>query len=151
MTSGTRTTEYKVREVEAPSSKEWDSLIQNTPDGGHVFQSHAWGEFKKRLGWTPVRLVMERDGETVGAGQFLLYNTVPVPGKLMYAPKGPWIDWEDEAAVRAFFRDVGSIAADKGAHTVKIEPEVREEQEATKALLRKIGFEKFRWDLNFKT
>ncbi len=151
MTPDTQTEPYTVKEVNNLSPKEWDSLIRDVPGGGHVFQSHAWGEFKKRLGWTPVRLVMERYGKTVGAGQFLLYDTAPIPGKLMYSPKGPWLSWEDETAVRAFFREVGSIADGKGAHTVKIEPEVREEQEGTKALLRKVGFEKFRWDLNFKT
>ncbi len=150
MTPETQTASYTVREVD-PSPKEWDSLVRDTPGGGHVFQSHAWGEFKKRLGWEPVKLVMERDGEVVGAGQFLLYKTTPVPGALMYAPKGPWLEWEDETAVRAFFRGVGSVAEEKGAHTVKIEPEVREEQEETKSLLRALGFEKFRWDLNFKT
>ena len=150
MTSNTQAKTYSVREID-PSPKEWNTLIQDAPGGGHVFQSHAWGEFKKKLGWTPVKIVMERDGETVGAGQFLLYNTAPVPGKLMYAPKGPWLPWEDEEAVRTFFKEVGSIAAEKGVHTIKVEPEVLEEQEGTKKVLRELGFEKFRWDLNFKT
>jgi peptidoglycan pentaglycine glycine transferase (the first glycine) len=96
--------------------------------------------------------VLERDGEVVGLGQFLVYNTAPVPGDLWYCTKGPWLPWEDEEAVRAFFEGVVAVAGRKGAHTVKIEPEVLEQQEDVKALLLdEIGFRKARYDLNHKT
>ena len=117
---------YKVREVRNLSEAEWDELVVRSPGGGHIFQSYAWAEFKKNLGWKPIRVVMEKHGEVVGVGQFLSYNTFPVPGRLMFCPKGPWIDWGDEDGVRAFFGGVAGIAKGHGAHTVKIEPEVRE-------------------------
>jgi lipid II:glycine glycyltransferase (peptidoglycan interpeptide bridge formation enzyme) len=139
-----------VREVRNLTPAEWDGLLLRTPGGGHLFQSYAWGELKRRLGWEPVRMVMERGGEVVGAGQFLAYNTAPVPGRLMYSPKGPWLPWEDEEAVRAFFEGVRSVAAAHNAHTVKIEPEVPADHAAA-ALLAELGFRKFRWDLNHKT
>jgi lipid II:glycine glycyltransferase (peptidoglycan interpeptide bridge formation enzyme) len=142
---------YKVREVHDLSAKEWDELVTQSPGGGHIFQSHAWAEFKRNLGWSPIRVVMEKDGEIIGVGQFLSYNTFPVPGRMMFCPKGPWIPWEDEEAVRAFFEGVGEIAREHRVHTVKIEPEVREEDVEAKALLSDIGFNKFRWDLNHKT
>ena len=86
------------------------------------------------------------------AGQFLAYDTGPfVPGSLRYCTKGPWLPWEDEEAVRAFFEGVREVAGRLGAHTVKIEPEVIEEQKDTKALLGEIGFQKARYDLNHKT
>jgi hypothetical protein len=69
-------------------------------------------------------LVLERDGEVVGLGQFLAYNTAPIPGDLWYCTKGPWLPWEDEEAVRAFFEGVVAVAGRKAVHTVKIEPEV---------------------------
>lgn len=87
----------------------------------------------------------------MGLGQFLLYSTPLVPGALMYCPKGPWLPWEDEEAIRVFFEGVRTVAARHNAHTVKIEPEVREQHTRTKELLRRLGFRKFRWDLNFKT
>ena len=95
-----------------------------------------------------MRLVLERNGEVAGAGQFLLYKTTPVPGYLMYSSKGPWLPWEDEAAVRAFFDGVRDVAEREGAHTVKIEPEFLAQQEHVRALLDDIGFQKFRWDLH---
>jgi peptidoglycan pentaglycine glycine transferase (the first glycine) len=118
--------------------------------GGHILQSYEWGEFKKRLGWRPIRLVLKRDGEVVGLAQFLAYDTGPfVPGALWYCTKGPWLPWDDEEAVRAFFRGVLEVAGREGAHTIKVEPEVLEEQDA-KALLEGIGFRKARYDLNQK-
>ncbi len=149
MTQPVQTTApYRVRVAQDVSREEWNGWLQSSPGGGHVFQSHEWGEFKRNLGWRPVRLVLERDGEIAGAGQFLLYKTTPVPGSLMYSAKGPWLPWEDEAAVRTFFDGVRDVAGREGAHTVKIEPEFFAQQEHVKALLDDIGFHKFRWDLH---
>ena len=98
-----------------------------------------------------MRLVLQRNGEIAGAGQFLVYDTAPVPGCLMYCTKGPWLPWDDERAVRTFFEGVREVARREGVHTVKIEPEVLEEQKDVKALLGEIGFRKARYDLNQKT
>lgn len=141
---------YTVREANLPAP-EWDELAAGSPGGGHVFQSHAWGELKRDLGWKPLRLVLEKNGEVAGTAQLLLYRVPPMPGKLAFCPKGPWLEWEDEEAVKSFFRDAGEVVRARGVHTLKIEPEVEEEDGRTKALLREIGFEKFRWDLNHKT
>ena len=77
------------------------------------------GRVQAGPGWKPVRLVLERDGEVVGTGQFLAYRTFPVPGYLMYCTKGPWLPWEDAEAVRAFFESVKEVALREGAHTVR--------------------------------
>ena len=87
-----------------------------------------------------MRLVLERDGEVVGVGQFLAYNTMPVPGVLMYCSKGPWLPWDDEEAVRAFFIGAAEVAGAAGAHTLKIEPEVPGRSADVDALLEDIGF-----------
>ena len=142
---------YTARELRSVTQAEWDGWLWDSPGGGHVLQSYQWGEFKRRLSWRPIRLVIERDGEAVGLGQFLAYSTGPVPGVLMYCTKGPWLPWDDEKAVRAFFEAVRTIAKREGAHTVKIEPEVLEQQKDVKALLGEIGFRKARYDLNQKT
>ncbi len=145
------TTPYTTRETRSVTRVEWDGWLQNSPGGGHVLQSYEWGEFKRRLNWRPVRLVLEKDGEVVGLGQFLAYDTAPVPGVLMYCPKGPWLPWHDEEAVRTFFEGVVAAAGREGAHTVKIEPEILEQHKDVKALLCDTGFKKARYDLNMKT
>lgn len=150
---------YTTREVREVSRDGWNGWLLGAPGSGHdlvpggahVLQSYEWGELKRRWGWEPVRLVLERDGEVVGLGQFLAHGTMPIPGALWYCTKGPWLPWEDEEAVRAFFEGVAALARQRGAHTVKIEPEVLEGQRGAKAVLGEIGFRKARYDLNFKT
>jgi lipid II:glycine glycyltransferase (peptidoglycan interpeptide bridge formation enzyme) len=142
---------YATRETRKATRAEWDGWLGDSPGGGHVLQSYEWGEFKRRQGWRPIRLVLQRGGKVVGLGQFLAYDTAPVPGCLMYCTKGPWLPWDDEEAVRAFFEGVREVARREGVHTVKIEPEVLEEQKDVKALLGEIGFRKARYDLNLKT
>ena len=146
------TAPYAVREARGATRTEWDGWLEGSPEGGHILQSYDWGEFKRRLGWRPVRLVLERDGEVAGVGQFLAYNTGPfVPGGLWYCTKGPWLPWHDEEAVQTFFAGALDIARGEGVHTLKIEPEVLEQQRDAKVLLAKIGFCKARYDLNQKT
>ena len=140
---------YSVRELPGASPGEWDARIEAAPGGGHVLQSHAWGEFKRGLGWRPLRLILEKDGESVGAGQFLLRDTAPVPGRLMYCTKGPWLPWDDVRAVRAFLDGVMAVARRERAHTVKIEPEVLVERRDVGEHLRALGFRDARYDLNF--
>ncbi len=149
---------YTVVERVGVGSGEWDTLVQGAPGGGHLLQSHAWGEMKRNAGWRPLRLALVRGGgggggagEVAGAGQFLLRPTWPVPGYLMYCPKGPWLEWDDEGAARAFLRGAAEAAARLGAHTLKIEPEVREGRGGQKALLEELGFRKFRWDINHRS
>jgi peptidoglycan pentaglycine glycine transferase (the first glycine) len=142
---------YRTNEVQSVTQVEWDGWLADSPGGGHILQSYEWGEFKRRLGWKPIRLVLERGGKVVGLGQFLAYETTPVPGVLMYCTKGPWLPWDDERVVRTFFEGVRAIAGRWGAHTIKIEPEVLEEQKDVKAILGEVGFRKARYDLNMKT
>ena len=95
---------------------------------------------KRELGWRPIRLVLERDGVVAGVGQFLAYDTPLVPGALMYCAKGPWLPWEDEEAVRAFFGGVISAAKRQRAHTVKIDTDVSELQTTVKGLCSELDF-----------
>lgn len=146
------TDRYAVVEKENVSRSQWNGWVEGSPGGGHLFQSYEWGEMKRALNWRPVRVVLERDGGGVaGVGQFLTYDTPLVPGVLMYCPKGPWLPWDDEEAVRAFFRGLLAVAERRGAHTVKIEPEVPESRTRVKELLfSEIGFHRFRWNVNHK-
>jgi peptidoglycan pentaglycine glycine transferase (the first glycine) len=95
--------------------------------------------------------VLERGGEAAGVGQFLLYNTLPIPGAPMYCSKGPWLPWEDEGPVRAFFAAAAAVAGRSDAHTLEIEPEVHEDNSGAKALLDHIGFHEARYALNSDT
>jgi hypothetical protein len=110
------------------------------PGGGHVLQSYEWGEFKRTSGWRPIRLVLEReDGEVAGVGQFLAYDTGPfVPGVPLYCTKGPGCPGTTRRPSGLLRGRTGSRQA-RGAHTVKIEPEVFDWEKNVRDLLGEIG------------
>ncbi len=67
----------------------WDELVRANPDGGHMLQTRAWGELKRRWGWHPEYMVAE--GSSGPVAILLLRRRVPGLGSLLYAPKGPGV------------------------------------------------------------
>ena len=82
----------------------WDELVVANPDGGHVLQGRAWGEFKRTRGWEPHHYIAELGPRELAL--LLLRRRFPLLGDLWYAPKGPGVSSQAEllevtAAVRA--------------------------------------------------
>lgn len=66
----------------------WDPSLLCSRDGG-IFQSYVWGEFKRRLGWTPMRwLATDRDGSVVAMAQVLM-KSLGGGIKIGWVPGGP--------------------------------------------------------------
>ena len=118
-------------------AERWDQLAVSSP-AGHAFQSHAWGELKRPLGWTPRRFVVEAGGEQVAAVSFQerrLGRRLPGPlGRrtLLYAPRGPVLlpDGDERAkagAAATAMAAVAGIAAAAGAVLVTVDPAWRVE------------------------
>jgi len=105
----------------------WDALVKASPGGGHAYQTFAWGEFKRRQHWTPLRLVLRDDthpDRVKGTAQ-LLFRAIPLTtGKIAYCAKGPWVDWADGEAVRALLGGMEHFARREGAYLLKVEAEV---------------------------
>jgi lipid II:glycine glycyltransferase (peptidoglycan interpeptide bridge formation enzyme) len=97
----------------------WDRLVDANPGGGQFLQTRAWGEFKRRWGWTPTYWMARAGGHDVAV--LFLRRRVAGFGDLWYAPKGPAIARADELV---------EVLADReplrGAFLVKVEPEVEE-------------------------
>jgi serine/alanine adding enzyme len=97
----------------------WDELVAANPGGGQFLQTRAWGEFKRRWGWTPTFWLAQASGRDVAV--LFLRRGVAGFGDLWYAPKGPGI---------ARAGDLVEVLADRerlrGAFLVKVEPEVEE-------------------------
>lgn len=106
----------------------WDEVAARSPFG-HVFQSHAWGELKRPLAWTPVRAVVEVGGEPVAAIAGLERPVGPhVPGPLgrlryLYVPRGPILLRPDREAADAALAGVRRLAAERHAGVVTVDPE----------------------------
>ncbi|MFN2582147.1 MAG: lipid II:glycine glycyltransferase FemX [Candidatus Dormibacteria bacterium] len=66
----------------------WDELVLANPDGGHILQSRAWGEFKRDSGWEPRFMVAELARPVA---VLFLVRRIAGLGTLWYTPKGPGI------------------------------------------------------------
>lgn len=101
----------------------FNGYLRSIPKG-HVLQTYEWGEVKAATGWTPHRLLVEEGGR-VRAAASVLERTLPGLGRpLLYSPRGPVLDYEDEAAFDAVIAAVRELARSRGALAWKIDPDV---------------------------
>jgi len=105
-----------------PDAPIWDAFVEAR--GGHILQTAAWGAHKRRFGWSDRLVALARDGQ-IAAGALLLVRRLPLRlGALAYVPRGPLVDWDDEAAVQALVAALDSAARKQGAVALKLEPDV---------------------------
>jgi lipid II:glycine glycyltransferase (peptidoglycan interpeptide bridge formation enzyme) len=100
------------------AAAEWNALAAALP-GAHILQSWEWGEIKSRYGWRAQRLRWEGGRAaaqvlTRSAGRGLL--------KVMYAPRGPLLDWNDAALRHRVLDDLQRLAQRERAILLKIDP-----------------------------
>lgn len=122
----------------------WDEVAVRSPMGD-AFQSHAWGELKRSLGWTPLRYVIERDGSSVAA---VSIQERPLLGRragpfrryrIHYAPRGPvLLDAAPDSADSALV-GLRSIARTRHSVAFTIDP-AWEEGSVPAAALGRAGF-----------
>ncbi|PKN93490.1 MAG: hypothetical protein CVU44_09055 [Chloroflexi bacterium HGW-Chloroflexi-6] len=118
----------------------WNETISQLPNP-HFLQTYEWGQVKARYGWEPIYLVWDNTGfsvslqlsnfqpSTVKAAALVLKKTVPTRGLaarlcILYAPKGPLLDWGDEALRTRVLDDLQRFARQQGAIFLKLDPDV---------------------------
>lgn len=109
-----------MREATRQEIVAWDEMVASNPDGGHLLQTRAWGEFKRRWGWTPCYRIARAGGRDVAV--LFLRRHVPGLGDLWYSPKGPGV-----TAPEALVELLADREAFRGAFAVKVEPEIAED------------------------
>jgi peptidoglycan pentaglycine glycine transferase (the first glycine) len=122
----------------------WDELAVRSPNGD-AFQSHAWGELKRGLGWTPIRIVIMADGRQVAAAYIQerpLSSRLPGPlGRttIQYAPRGPILLDGAVQTAHAALHGLRRIAAERRAAVLTVDPTWEEGGELA-STLRAEGF-----------
>jgi peptidoglycan pentaglycine glycine transferase (the first glycine) len=120
----------------------WDSLIFTLPNP-HFLQTYEWGQVKAKYGWSPLYAVWEDDGKwkvestpnqlstsrsPVAAALILkkqiLRNGFAARLSILYAPKGPLLDWTNQALRNRVLSDLQSFAKQQGAIFLKMDPDV---------------------------
>ncbi len=117
----------------------WDALAVRSPRG-EAFQGHAWGELKRETGWIPRRYRIEdgdgplavvsiQERELLGPvarrlpGPLGRSTTLPLlAGRILYAPLGPVLLREDDAAAGQTLVALRRIARARRAALMVIDP-----------------------------
>jgi peptidoglycan pentaglycine glycine transferase (the first glycine) len=120
----------------------WNSLLATLPNP-HFLQSYEWGQVKAKYGWSPLYAVWDADGRfsvesdpnllstfhsPVAAALILkrqiLRNGFAARLAILYSPKGPLLDWTNEALRNRVLDDLQSFAKQQGAIFLKMDPDV---------------------------
>lgn len=119
----------------------WNEFVASSPYGS-ILQSYEWGEFKSHFGWQPVRLALKENGKIV-AGISILRRIIPWTGHcLFYAPRGPVVDFSNKDLLHRLLELVEREADRNHALSLKIDPEILEEDMTSLSNLKSLGFEK---------
>lgn len=121
----------------------WNQIISALPNP-HFLQTYEWGQVKAKYGWTPLYAVWGANGEfkveanpetlssfvfPVVAAALVLKKSVIRRGfaarlSILYAPKGPLMDWENASLRKRVLDDLQSFAKRQGAIFLKLDPDV---------------------------
>ena len=123
-------------------SNPWNSIISKIPNP-HFLQTYEWGQVKAKYGWSPLYAVWDADGRwkvesdpallstfhsPVAAALILkrqiLRNGFAARLSILYSPKGPLLDWANEALRTRVLNDLQSFAKKQGAIFLKMDPDV---------------------------
>lgn len=125
------------------NSNPWNEIISKLPNP-HFLQTYEWGQVKEKYGWIPYYGVWTEDGKwkvennlqslstlhsPVVAAALLLKRQILSRGfaarlSVLYAPKGPLMDWGNEARRARVLNDLQSFARKQGAIFLKLDPDV---------------------------
>jgi len=120
----------------------WNSLIASLPNP-HLLQTFEWGQVKQKYGWSPLyalwserRFLVQPRPENWALGDEavvaaclilkkpLLRRALAARLTVLYAPRGPLLDWSNEPLRRRVLNDLQALARQQRAIFLKIDPEV---------------------------
>ena len=106
------------RSIATPAA--WQAILDQLPHP-HALQSWAWGAFKSRWGWSAHPLVLaEEEGH---AAALILKRQLPfTPFSILYAPKGPLLDYQNPALRQRVLAQLEQLARQEKALLIKIDP-----------------------------
>jgi peptidoglycan pentaglycine glycine transferase (the first glycine) len=117
------------------SQEEWDRIVAFLP-GSHLLQTSEWAQVKKVNGWQPMPFVWcgyhsdgTPDENNIIAAAMILKKGISLAGVsmkigLFYCPKGPLLNWSDNAIRQRVLTDLEKFTRQHGAIFVKIDSDV---------------------------
>jgi peptidoglycan pentaglycine glycine transferase (the first glycine) len=110
------------------SLQEWNEIISRMPES-HFLQTWEWSQVKAKNGWKGLPFVWKDSQNKIIAAAMILKKQIlsrAFAARLciLYAPKGPLLDWGDEALRTQVLNDLQSFAKKQGAIFLKLDPDV---------------------------
>jgi len=113
-----------MRLLEVNSAREWNDILLRLPEP-HLLQTHEWGQNKIQNDWTPLHYIWEKDGKIEAAALVLSRQVrLGLRMEVLYCPKGPVLDWQNQTLAASVLDDLQSLAAQRGAVFIKIDPDI---------------------------
>jgi peptidoglycan pentaglycine glycine transferase (the first glycine) len=108
--------------------KEWNEIISQLPEP-HFLQTWEWAQVKAKYGWIPMPFIWQDDSANIVAATMILKKQILSRGfaarlSILYAPKGPLLDWSNEALRTRVLNDLQSFAKQQSAIFLKIDPDI---------------------------
>lgn len=114
--------------LDVKSSRDWNKKIEALP-GTHALQTWQWGQVKSRFGWQPHHLLWRNKNAEIVAAALVLQRRMNPAGlsvgiSILYAPRGPLLNWSDSELVKQVLNDLQDFAEQKKAIFFKIDPDL---------------------------
>jgi len=134
---------------EVTNRSRWNEAVAQLP-GSHVLQSFEWGQFKAKYGWKPTRLLFEEGGQVRAAASVLCRQFPRFPLRVMYVPKGPLLDYSDGPLLSRVLASLEELARTQRAIFIKMDPDVRLEEDQVIGALRARGWRSSSEQIQFR-
>ena len=126
-------------DADAVKHTRWNNFVSGS-EYPSVMQSFQWGALKASTGWEAMTVTVD-DDDVIRAGAMILRRRIPHVGRsLLYAPRGPVLDWSDADAFARLMEGIRDLASESRAIAVKIDPCVSAERTEVVEMLREEGF-----------
>lgn len=129
--------EYKIEEF-IEEFEEYDEFLKSHYRC-HYAQSKKWANIKKD--WkNEIIIVRDKEGKIKGSLSILIRKVPYFKSTLMYAPRGPICDENDEETFSELIKKADVLAKKYNAFMLKIDPDILQINEDFKNIARKNGF-----------
>ncbi len=118
--------------------KEYKEFLE-THNKGHYAQSIEWANVKNE--WKNEIIILRNNEGKIKATLSLLIRKLPyINSTLMYAPRGPVCDIDDEESFKELMKKVDELAKKYKAFMIKMDPDILASNEKFKKMAEKYGF-----------
>ncbi len=124
--------------ITAANHEEFEAFVRNHPKG-HMLQTYAWSKQKPYWIFRGI-IVRDNEGMIKGAMSVIIRKIPATPYTLMYAARGPVCDVHDKEVIAEILAGAKALAKEFHSYVLKIDPDVKYEDEEFRRIMQQLGF-----------